>query len=185
MLHAALQHRSQGRCGVIATSLLSVCLVAPLGAQIIADGARVRITPRSRIESAYKGTFMKATADSIWFLPKRSAAAYAFPMNNVASIEQSTHYKQRLWRAAVGAGVGLVVGAGAGKLYLASSGNACQCIADDIGLAIGALLVAAPIGLAVGASRGGEQWTRVPLPLAVSMTSSARVQVRVVSVRFR
>lgn len=158
--------------------------VAPLAAQPIADSARVRIAPLSRTNSSYSGRFVKATADTIWFVPKRASVPYAFPMNNVLTLQQSTDYKPRFWRAAVGAGAGMVVIAAAGMLYLKTSGNACECEADGIGVVLAVHLIGAPIGAALGASRGGKQWRNVSLPLTVGVGPARRGQRKLALIRF-
>ncbi|MEP6833897.1 MAG: hypothetical protein ABJB74_10900 [Gemmatimonas sp.] len=166
---------------------LVLCFTTPLGAQPIAIGTRVRVTSIDGAVKPGQGTFLRSSRDSIWLKEKTSDSTVAFPLQKARGVEQSTQYKPRFWRAAVGAGIGVAIAVGAGEVYLKSSGRNCDTCEPDIGAAI-AIVVGAHlfggIGAAVGASAGGEQWKPVKLPLTVSTIHVSRRQVQLGSISF-
>lgn len=167
-------------------STLGVLLVAPLSAQSIADGARVRITQITKSNSPHEGKFVRSSRDTIWLVGKKSDSTYAFPLSNAQKVEQSTHYKRRFWRAVTGAVIGTSA-LTALVFALTSASDDCKCggrPGEAVAIAIGGLAIGAPLGAAVGSIMGGETWKTVTPSLKATALPTSRRQLQLASLTF-
>lgn len=160
----------------------ALCLLAsaafPLEAQanaVFAPGARLRlITPR--LDSSQQTvTVISATSDSVVFRSEGNAVARTIPLSDITAVDVRSYGERPFLRnmligAAIGAGAGAVLAAGAYEecqdCYFATSRSA-----ETAGGALVGSLAGLLGGLAVAAFQREERWTRIPLNASAALRS--------------
>ena len=172
--------------------------VTGLAAQqtLVTPGARVRISAPTVAESPLLGTVVALPADTLIVDALGYADPLALSLASLARLEVSQGRESRTLNTLKGAGVGSLIGVGAG---LATVGILCaindtdtwDCDFDDpyiglafavygtLGLAIGALT-----GAIIGSTKDVDRWVDVPLDrLRFSLTPSEHLLGLTVSAR--
>ncbi len=158
---------------VMSVFLLALVLASPsvaVAAQQtpVTPGARVRISAPSVAENPLLGTVVALPADTLIVDAPGYADPLALPLASVARLEVSQGQESRTLK---GAGIGSLIGAGAG---LASAAIACAITGDcDSGdpytglvyLSLGVLGAAAGAltGAIIGSTKEVDRWVDVPL----------------------
>ena len=170
---------------VFYTLLVGLCSSAAAQGAPVDPGTRVRVWPAVDPQGHPYGTptvgaLSLWTADSL-VLDTRNLGVLSIPHSAVAHLEQSGGRKPRGPAALKGAGVGLLIGAGAGAMLALLGepdeepcGIAPICLTSRGAIFGFATMVfgvpAALLGGAIGALVPGERWKQVSLPTRVGIT---------------
>jgi hypothetical protein len=146
--------------------MLMISAPAPASAQRtveLAVGARIRV--RSEADSVWRiGRLAATLPDTIRFQPCETCAVAAYPLSTTA-VEVSSIPRSQTSTVLEGAGLGFLLGAGAGGLLAYQSNRNCHD--GPCGLAYVAVPIGGFVGLFLGAAAGSlirnEEWHPAPL----------------------
>ena len=165
-------------------------LVAPISAQTIRSGARVRITAGDEAARTWEGNLVRSSADTIWFKQKHLNVIVALPLQKGYRVEQNTLYRRRQAHTMIGASIGLPVGGGVGILVMIvgcgfsyNNVNFCDETTAYTTIVAGAV-VGGVVGGVIGFKRIGEQWENVSMPVRVSTLHLPARQIQLGSIKF-
>jgi len=135
----------------------------------VAAGTLLRLRPSNDLRGIvrvgrpmFRGTFERASAESLWVTPVGDLAAVSLPLAEV-QVERyagRSHVNGFFAGGAIGLFVGLGAGALAAVTYMSRGDDEIAEFAYIVGPLVGAM-VGVPIGAAVGAARGIDRWERV------------------------
>jgi hypothetical protein len=190
--HRALPRRRLA-ASILSTALPALLAVTSVRADdVVTRGARIRVTSPTRDARPVIGTLVNLERDTLTMIAMSDSHAVALPVASVRALEISRGRVTHLDRDA---GIGFLVGAGAGALIGAAEYTPRRPQGFEIVLfdsrgthaAAGAVvggLVGLGLGLAVG-SHGSERWVGVdPASVRITWLPVSRGAAFSASVRF-